>query len=413
MSYVTGRQLPIADWQATNCMMISMFLRPGSPTMSVYTDTAIAASLHLDRGGFLLLALLVGGDYDMVRDKSENTSASSNISYNQAGLLGCGIAIAHKLTHSGLGRVLLDASREQQQQQGLSAASLTAWRSELRSELEHDPHGHLGQKYFKVTQSIPDNFPSEEVIINYIRPITTRLADEGTVPPADVVWVLRQPDLPELGLLCERYFTWATGPAILQRFNSIGMWQGVYLHLLMVCWPLLLRPYSQISLPEQSNVGNADADGLAGQMAQISQRICRSKQDSSAGGLLTYQVEINTAPLQAQVLSRLQGIRRASTAEVAPLAKARLWIHAPFIDHAQPGLVVQFSASGPRPLSDWVWQSAPAPVLTHPSQLPSSLQSLHQISSIHTDSSSSSSTVIELSDSSPDTSDATLSDSML
>lgn len=412
MSYVTGRQLPIADWQATNHVMISMFLRPGSPTMSVYTDAAIAASLDLDRGGFLLLALLVGGDYDMVCGKSENTSALSNISYNQAGLPGCGIAIAHKLMHSGLGHTLLDASREQQPQ-GLSAASLTAWRSELRSELEHDPHGHLGRKYFKVAQSIPDNFPSEEVIMNYIQPITTRLADEGMVPPAGVAWVLRQPDLPELGLLCERYFTWATGPAILQRFNSIGMWQGVYLHLLLtVCWPLLLCPYSQISLPEQSNVGNVDADGLAGQMAQISQRICQSKQDSSAGGLLMYQVEINTAPLQAQVLSRLQGIRRASTAEAAPPVKARLWIHAPFIDHAQPGLVAQFSPSGPRPLSDWVWQSAPAPVLARPSQLPSSLQSLHQISSIHADSSGSS-TVIELSDSSPDTSDATLSDSML
>lgn len=158
-------------------------------------------------------------------------------------------------------------------------------------------------------------------------------------------------------------------------------------------------------------MGNMDgAGGLAGQMAEVFLRICRSKQDSSVVGLLMYQVEVNTALLHAQVLSRLQGIRQASTAEAVPPEKVRLWIHAPFVDHARPQLVKRFSVSGPRALSDWVQRDAPAPVLTRPSQLASSLQQLHQNSATQADNSSS--TVIELSDSS-DTSDTTLSDSML
>ena len=377
--------------------------------MSVYTDAAIAASLGLDRGGFLLLALLVGGDYDMVCDKKE-TPTLADIGRNQAGLPGCGMVIAHKLTQSGLGRSLLHAAR-QQPLQGLSA-SLTTWRRELRSELENDPHGHMGRKHPKVARSIPDNFPSSEVIMNYVQPVTSWSGGNNAIPPAGDAWVLRQPSLPQLGVLCERHFTWATRPTILQRFNSIGMWQGMCLRLLlMVCQRLLLCPYSQISLLEQSCMGNTDdAGGLAGQMAEVFLRICRSRQDSSVVGLLMYQVEVNMAPMHAQVLSQLQGIRRVSTAEAAPPATARLWIHAPFIDHAQPQLVKQFSVSGPRALSDWVQRDAPEPVLIRPGQLPLSAQQLHQNSATHA---ASSSAVIELSDSDPDTSDATLSDSML
>lgn len=165
-----------------------------------------------------------------------------------------------------------------------------------------------------------------------------------------------------------------------------------------MCAPCLC-PCSCISLPEQ---GNREADGLADQMAKIFVRICRTRQDAPpAGGLLMYQVEVNTALLHAQVLSQLQGIRQTSVTEAAMPPIARVWIHAPFIDHAQPELVERFSVSAPRTLSDWVWKNAPAPVLARLSQLP-----LHPSAAIHTDSS----TVVELSDSS---SDATLSDSML
>ena len=200
--------------------------------MSVYTDAAIAESLSLDRGGFLLLALLVGGDYDVVRDKNENTSTLADIGRNQAGLPGCGITIANKLTQSGLGHSLLHAAGEQPLE-GLSTR-LMAWCGELRSELENDPHGHMGRKHFKVARSIPDDFPSEQVVMNYVQPITSWSASNDMIPPTGAAWVLRLPSLPQLGVLCERHFTWATGPAILQRFNSIGMWQGMCVRLLLV-----------------------------------------------------------------------------------------------------------------------------------------------------------------------------------
>ena len=237
MSYVTGMQSSMAHWQAPNHVMGSTFLRPDIQTMSVYTDTAISAALDLDRGGFLLLALLVGGDYDMVCDKHEDVSAAADIRGNQAGLQGCGIAIAHKLTRSGLGHSLLHAAQVQSLQ-GLSA-SLVAWRQQLRLELENDPHGHMGRKHVKVARSVPDDFPQERVITNYVRPVTSWPVSDNAIPSASATWVLRQPNLPQLGLLCERYFTWATGAAILQRFNSIGMWRGTCLRLLLVCVPLV------------------------------------------------------------------------------------------------------------------------------------------------------------------------------
>ncbi|KAF8628608.1 hypothetical protein AX17_005954, partial [Amanita inopinata Kibby_2008] len=169
-------------------------------------------SLHrnCNHGNFLLITLLVGGDYDTV------------------GLHGCGVTLASKLMKSGLGQLLLQAAKTQEPQ-GL-AAYLQVWREQLHSELMHNPHKHLSRKYRALAQSIPNDFPSLQVIASYVNPITSW--SDGANGPNNIAWLLWLPDLAGLGHFCKDEFTWATATAILNKFYSI-MWKGVCTRLLI------------------------------------------------------------------------------------------------------------------------------------------------------------------------------------
>ena len=108
--------------------------------------------LRLTRGGLVLFALLLGGDY------------ANRVDH-------CGPVAARGLAQCGFGDRLLAAT------QTMSAKPLeeflTAWRDELRNELLMDSQKIIGRRYPAAAHSIPDDFPNLTVLQNYMHPLTS------------------------------------------------------------------------------------------------------------------------------------------------------------------------------------------------------------------------------------------------
>lgn len=94
----------------------------------------------MSQGGFLLLALLSGGDYD-------------------DGVEGCGAMTTLGLAKYGFGAQLVDALTNYHNQK-LSAEAwdnfLVQWRAEMRHELTNNSSGTLSRHYAKLALQLKD-----------------------------------------------------------------------------------------------------------------------------------------------------------------------------------------------------------------------------------------------------------------
>ncbi|KAM6491705.1 PIN domain-like protein [Amanita muscaria] len=169
------------------------------------------AQVLLTREDMVLIALLVGGDYD------------------PAGLPGCGMTIAHKLVRScSLGHELVHAFLTRRDIQSFSTF-LEAWRNCLRTTLSTKHQPLLGRRFNTLATSIGEDFPQVPILQGYVEPITSW--STGNTPPDGSCWKPCAPDLAQLTRLCERMFAWGTSGGIQARFLK-HVWPGACVRVL-------------------------------------------------------------------------------------------------------------------------------------------------------------------------------------
>ncbi|KAJ7473395.1 PIN domain-like protein [Mycena latifolia] len=249
--------------------------------IKVYTSKAIqeSSSLGIKLGGLLLIALLCGGDYDMV------------------GLRNCGINTALGLARCGFGDTLLTAASTLSCE-GLSAF-LATWREDLRSELSTNSQGHLRGRRTALAASISPQFPNIDIILLYIQPVTSWSG--GGVPPDPREWKATVPDLPSLAQYCADQFGW-NALDIATKFKKL-LFPGI-------CFRRLVVPYDEFAaLKDHILRGRVDEEH-----PPLSAYLhIRKRQFGPAPlTLKTYTLEIATGLLTQLTLSRLHNSKSVS-----------------------------------------------------------------------------------------------------
>jgi Holliday junction resolvase YEN1 len=183
--------------------------RIGSGDVEIYTSDAIEnmADVALTRGGLVLTALMVGGDYD-------------------DGLQGCGIETAHALARAGFGDALVQLTDDVPQQ------FLVQWCDQLVSELLVNAHHFLPSRRPSVAANMPANFPNLAVLRLYLQPMTSWTLGSGhEVEAAARSWKSREPAIHNIAHLCMTHLGWDHLDQVLQKFKSV-LWGGVVMRML-------------------------------------------------------------------------------------------------------------------------------------------------------------------------------------
>ncbi|EIW76723.1 hypothetical protein CONPUDRAFT_146515 [Coniophora puteana RWD-64-598 SS2] len=176
-------------------------------------DLRTHPDIRLTRGGLILIGLLSGGDY------------------NTDGLARCGPQIAAGLARAGLGDTLLEAAETKTRPE--LKQFLDGWREQLRQELRTNASGCLGTKKPALAKQIPDAFPDVDVLLSYVRPVTSeteRQPGPGAPPVSEIRWA-REPDVRMLARLCEQKFEWGVKDVIIRRFRTV-VWPGAVLRIM-------------------------------------------------------------------------------------------------------------------------------------------------------------------------------------
>ncbi|OBZ73129.1 Flap endonuclease GEN 1 [Grifola frondosa] len=261
-------------------------------TVMVYTYSALAShpDVKLTRGGMLLMALLSGGDYP------------------ESGLRGFGHRISRGLACYGLGTDLFEATVS------LEDAALTlflhGWRNNLRWLLCSDPNGYLGRRHVALASTIPDTFPTVDILRAYVYPATSSpeaLLDVGFCGAISF-------DLARLARTCEQYFTWGDNVTnLLKKFEKM-VWPGVVLRLLMAECVITLERAHQL----HEEVVASLLDSI-----KISQSRIKS-------GVSEFKLQVLPTPLIPTTLSELLGGFLGSNNQpadhVAAAVMSKYWI---------------------------------------------------------------------------------------
>jgi Holliday junction resolvase YEN1 len=138
--------------------------------------------------------------------------------------LRCGRNIAYGVARYGLGDTLLQAAETMHQCDLIEF--LFGWREDLRDVLRHDPKGYIGHKCMSLATSITDTFPSTEILVAYVAPLTSWFVDHmSSIPPI----LFRQADITKLAAICDRQFGW--GNTVPDRFSTC-IWEGAIIRML-------------------------------------------------------------------------------------------------------------------------------------------------------------------------------------
>ncbi|KAI0063521.1 hypothetical protein BV25DRAFT_1837513 [Artomyces pyxidatus] len=176
----------------------------------IYTADAIKnhPSIQLTRGGLILIALLSGGDY-------------------HDGVPKFGPGTAHALARCGFGDKLLSIF---QQRNGRDIRPLLShWRDSVREELRSNASGYNTKKLPSL--SLPPDFPSMDVMENYVSPKTGATA-RGGGQGGGALRDNGDMSLPRLAAFCETHFgEWGFESMIIKRFRSL-IWEGAIMRLL-------------------------------------------------------------------------------------------------------------------------------------------------------------------------------------
>ncbi|KAJ6448836.1 PIN domain-like protein [Mycena sanguinolenta] len=187
---------------ATAMMALHALIKKDKGEITLYTseNIFITPDVSLTRGGLLLIALLVGGDYD-------------------EGLDGCGVSLAHAVARGNLGDALLSAALEQDEMTFEFTKFLHEWKLSLVTEFATDPHGYLGRKCKAIAATLEAaSFPNPDVLRAYTHPTTSWSSAYSA--PAYQLWGLAQPNLGRIASLCQLQFGW-NAAEISSKFTTL------------------------------------------------------------------------------------------------------------------------------------------------------------------------------------------------
>jgi holliday junction resolvase YEN1 len=139
--------------------------------------------------------------------------------YNSTGLFNCGLKSAHGLAKCGFGDLL----------HALSCSDLLfldTWRDNLKWELHTNSRGYLPYKSLNLAKSIPNSFPSINILLSYTSPIISETDALGG-NACQITWSIEL-NMGKLTGVCKQYFEWGYRKWIIKCF---WMWMW----LAMVC----------------------------------------------------------------------------------------------------------------------------------------------------------------------------------
>ncbi|KAK7013550.1 hypothetical protein R3P38DRAFT_3206938 [Favolaschia claudopus] len=307
------------------CVMYTPKKKTDGDNIAVYTleNLFITPSVGLTRGGWLLFALLAGGDYD-------------------PGCSGCGVKTAHAIARGSLGDALLHAASQNPVPTTDVVVFLAAWKHDLCQEFLEDPHGLLGRKYKSISQTIADSdFSHADVILSYVHPVTS-YSPHHILPPHRT-WSLATPDVQKIAQFCQLRFSWEAS-TVAAKFSkglhiprcsvSILIEGPCFAFLACVHSDYRIQPYDLHALMEAHlELGlSTDTDDFPRSSVL---RVLKTKTATYHGqSLLLYQVEMSAGAVSLRAKA---GLTDAS-AFVIPAAMCE-WIPAAVIDYALPGLL--------------------------------------------------------------------------
>jgi holliday junction resolvase YEN1 len=106
---------------------------------------------------------------------------------------------------------------------------LVNWCEKLSNQLIYDPNGLIGQKNPSLAKHIPESFFDINVLQLYANPITSWTIRDG---PDISHWRLGEPNLAQIGVLCEKSFSWGTSGHLINQFQD-NLWHGIVVRQLL------------------------------------------------------------------------------------------------------------------------------------------------------------------------------------
>lgn len=168
--------------------------------------------LAFSRGGFLLMALLLGGDY-------------------AEGMKGCGVVTAYGLAKCGFGETLYEACCNLDG--NARRRFIVSWLEDMRNELRTNSQGCLEQRNYAAANNLCEAvFPSNKIINLYMYPITSFSPGQDGVNPSD--WTLNEPDISTIAHTAFQHLgsNFRNRDEIIKRFYS-NVWPGALKRMLL------------------------------------------------------------------------------------------------------------------------------------------------------------------------------------
>ncbi|KAL7280544.1 hypothetical protein ACG7TL_004963 [Trametes sanguinea] len=248
----------------------------------------------LSQGDMILLALLVGSDYDPI------------------GLPRCGMRTALGVLKYGLGISLYAGYRTYDRGYELEDF-FSRWRSRLRDVLRSDPRGFIGRLNPSLADSVSDSFPPRHVLDCFVYPHLLPEDSYVAIHPPGLL------DIPRLAKLCEIHFSWGN-PAQLLTTLRTSLWPAEVARLLLnMCL-------------ERTNTKPTDSEQIRHLLnIKVGGKISRA---AVVDGHDFHRVMVYDGGFNALVTSSLLGLRRypkrAKVSEDASLQKAGISLTVPF-----------------------------------------------------------------------------------
>lgn len=200
---------------------------------------------------------------------------------------------------------------------------MKSWRSMLQCKLASDPNWHLDHGHIELSQAVGDTFPSAQDVIRFVKPVTS-LSDCQSGPDPSL-WVPHMPDLGRLGHLCERLFSWATGPGLAREFDR-HVWCGACTRLLLMVSrnSSIIQFHWLLTIILQSVVFPGDKDRMEQIAAIVTSTTSRRQCDRLMAHFPMLDLTISTQPFYEALLSQMLNVREVVAADLdseVPLEK--------------------------------------------------------------------------------------------
>ncbi|KAF8190100.1 PIN domain-like protein [Pholiota molesta] len=267
----------------------------------------------LDHAGLFLMAILCGGDYD-------NT-----------GLIGCGWKTASRLARTELAHSLFNAATSLLSREDL-CTFLCEWREAFRILLAQDPNNVLGRKYPSLASNVTDEFPPVDILLLYAHPVTSW--SMGSQTPDQSLWRLRQPDLPAIGTLCEKYFSWGSSGDMVASCKGT-LWPGVAIRSLLV----QVKHYAN-GVNDSRSVMNIHPLEIV--LARLGPGSCSTQPD-----VIGYTAQVFTHNILRGTITGLDIAARSLILNANNAPKIPVWVPGSILQSAVPDLLEHFKGKRP------------------------------------------------------------------